>query len=810
MANSTYGWTDDEKLRFYRQHGFWPNQAKFDASTLPGAPNTNTINTPYTQRLGSNTLGSGFSTMPKKRDFEGLFSFDPQKVDWSGNKAASDAAFNRAQQIYRQSEIQADDDIFNNFMTIGNMRTSRSSSAGSAKMLSPSDLQKIRDDKGVQNAVNLILKFKPRNRNEVEMLLDSVPNPTAKQIAAIKSTSEITKYGELEPIRFTAPDGVSHKTIFRYKGSPGYMEALAKGGQLDTFDTTAQKNAIVQSVQRDAVNAFKQNFKGTSTQELKEYTDRISDLRAQSAVLQYAKDTLKLDSGINYYVDPSNPDRVVKSQDGTVEDKKNKQDKNLVPLSGDKVFNFNLKRQRDDAEKDVIEKVQARIKSREILGDKTNITQLQSLINEYLQPLVQQKDYLLDNDKNTYSNFVKRIADKLGSNQVESMNKERALNELGRMLSNNSTETEMYQYVNGLKDIGAESKKELNDEIESMTNVPSPTVIQAGKQKITVQTTGAGGYRELDPALRTEAAEGFYKAINLRNQQTGETVVAHTTQEAADWAKQGYVETNSEFDEWNPGRKAPFYYVEDTTHPENIGRKKIWNQEFLGEQALKYTDQGQGAQEIKEYSKDVARSKLFYNQIADVLDNVDTAIETGEGTLGPLDEQLVILAKKAIDESQVTEGEFDNFVQRRGWGESWNALYNSIKSGASLSGEQRLSIYELAGSLLKNKQQIVVDGMDWRRAQADRQWEGSGLGDMLYPDYESLRKWKPVDIDRGRPSFNTGSGTDRSSVSLGVGSTSGDNVVSPDAVAVPKVQSDGTPKKKKKEETFWDWLNPWD
>ena len=206
---------------------------------------------------------------------------------------------------------------------------------------------------------------------------------------------------------------------------------------------------------------------------------------------------------IDLVIDPSNPDRVVKSQDGTVEDKKNKQDKNLVPLSGDKVFNFNLKRQRDDAEKDVIEKVQARIKSREILGDKTNITQLQSLINEYLQPLVQQKDYLLDNDKNTYSNFVKRIADKLGSNQVESMNKERALNELGRMLSNNSTETEMYQYVNGLKDIGAESKKELNDEIESMTNVPSPTVIQAGKQKITVQTTGAGGYRELDPALRT-------------------------------------------------------------------------------------------------------------------------------------------------------------------------------------------------------------------------------------------------------------------------------------------------------------------
>ncbi len=80
MANSTYGWTDDEKLRFYRQHGFWPNQAKFDASTLPGAPNTNTINTPYTQRLGSNTLGSGFSTMPKKRDFEGLFSFDPKRL----------------------------------------------------------------------------------------------------------------------------------------------------------------------------------------------------------------------------------------------------------------------------------------------------------------------------------------------------------------------------------------------------------------------------------------------------------------------------------------------------------------------------------------------------------------------------------------------------------------------------------------------------------------------------------------------------------------------------------------------------------
>lgn len=33
-----YNWTDDEKQRFYEQYGFWPEQANFDASTLPGAP----------------------------------------------------------------------------------------------------------------------------------------------------------------------------------------------------------------------------------------------------------------------------------------------------------------------------------------------------------------------------------------------------------------------------------------------------------------------------------------------------------------------------------------------------------------------------------------------------------------------------------------------------------------------------------------------------------------------------------------------------------------------------------------------------
>lgn len=806
MANSIYGWTDDEKLRFYRQHGFWPNQAKFDASTLPGAPNTNTINTPYTQRLGSNTLGSGFSTMPKKRDFEGLFSFDPQKVDWSGNKAASDAAFNRAQQISRQNQVLADDDLLRNFMTIGNMRTSRSSSAGSVKMLSPSDLQKIRDDKGVQNAVNLILKFKPRNRNEVEMLLDSVPNPTAKQIAAIKSTSEITKYGELEPIRFTAPDGVSHKTIFRYKGSPGYMEALAKGGQLDKFDTTAQKNAIVQSVQRDAVNAFKQNFKGTSTQELKEYTDRISDLRAQSAVLQYAKDTLKLDAGINYYVDPSNPDRVVKSQDGTVEDKKNKQDKNLVPLSGDKVFNFNLKRQRDDAEKDVIEKVQARIKSREILGDKTNITQLQSLINEYLQPLVQQKDYLLDNDKNTYSNFVKRIADKLGSNQEEDMRVNNAINEVDQLYAEgNPTESQLYQLISK-HNLGVDGKKKVQDHIKTISDVPSPTTIKTGGVEYLAYPTATGGVR-LDPNATHNLAEGFYKAVQMRDQKTGDVVTSVDANHQASLISSGYEIVNSEQDQWSENRK-PWHWVEGAATDSGVEtRVKRWNRSFLAEEANKIK---QEFKKLPEYEADVRRSQLFYRQITNLISRIDEAIDTGQGDLGPLDEQLVILAKKAIDESQVTEGEFDNFVGRRAKGQGARAWLNGLLTGGVLTGDQRLAILGTAGDWARTKASHLYGSYDSASGVADARWPDSPIQEMLFGDYSALKNWEPDEVDQTRPAFNTAQSVGSSDVRLGVGSTSGNNVVSPDAVAVPKVQSDGTPKKKKKEETFWDWLNPWD